>query len=197
MKTEQRNELLYQALETELGGVQIYTTALKCVVNADLKKEWTEYLEQTKNHVKIVETVFGKLGLDAAKETPGRSVVRHIGESLVKAMEMAKAAGNPVAAELVAGECVVLAETKDHLNWGLIGEVAKKTTGDEGKALMEAYEQVEGEEDEHVYHSTGWTRELWIESLGMPAVLPPPEEEKHVKSAIGAARAKQARASML
>ena len=36
-------------------------------------------------------------------------------------------------------------------------------------------------------------RELWIESLGMPAVIPPPEEEKEVKTAIGAARAKQAR----
>ena len=31
----------------------------------------------------------------------------------------------------------------------------------------------------------------------MPAVLPPPEEEKDVKTAIGAARAKQAREEML
>lgn len=34
----------------------------------------------------------------------------------------------------------------------------------------------------------GPARELWIESLGMPAVLPPPEEEKKVTTAIGAAR---------
>lgn len=40
-------------------------------------------------------------------------------------------------------------------------------------------------------------RELWIESLGLPAVLPPPEEEKEVKTAIGAARAKKARKEML
>jgi hypothetical protein len=38
---------------------------------------------------------------------------------------------------------------------------------------------------------------MWIEALGMPAVLPPPEEEKEVKTAIGAARAKQARQEML
>jgi hypothetical protein len=48
-----------------------------------------------------------------------------------------------------------------------------------------------------LYHTTGWTRELWIDSLGMPAVLPPPEEEKDVKTAIGAARAKHARGTML
>ena len=52
-------------------------------------------------------------------------------------------------------------------------------------------------EDEHLYHSTGWCRELWIESLGLPAVLPPPEEEKDVKTASGAARAKKARREML
>lgn len=56
---------------------------------------------------------------------------------------------------------------------------------------------MEEEEDEHLYHTTGWTRELWIESLGLPAVIPPPEEEKEVKTAIGAARAKQARKEML
>jgi rubrerythrin len=196
MKKQQRDELLYQALETELGGVQIYTAAVECAVNKDLKKEWQEYLDQTKNHVKIVQGVFEELGLDTKKETPGRNVVRHIGESLVKAIQMAKQAGDPRAAEIVAAECVVLAETKDHLNWELIGECAKKTTGPEGKALKSAYEEVEEEEDEHLYHTTGWTRELWIDSLGMPAVLPPPEEEKDVKTAIGAARAKNARASM-
>jgi rubrerythrin len=197
MKREQVNELLYQALETELGGVQVYTTALKCAVNEELKEEWEEYLEQTENHVKIVQGLIQTLGLEPDVETPGRKVVRHIGESLVQAMEMALKEGEPAAAQLVAAECVVLAETKDHLNWELLGEAAKKLTGEEAKAVKEAHEEVEEEEDEHLYHTAGWTRELWIESLGLPAVLPPPEEEKDVKTAIGAARAKSARASML
>ena len=42
----QVEELLYQALETELGGVQVYQTALKCAVNDDLHKEWKEYLRR-------------------------------------------------------------------------------------------------------------------------------------------------------
>jgi hypothetical protein len=46
-------ELLYQALETEKGGVEVYTTALRCAVNKDLKEEWEKYLEQTRNHVEI------------------------------------------------------------------------------------------------------------------------------------------------
>ena len=62
------------------------------------------------------------------------------------------------------------------------------------KAVREAYQEVEDQEDVHLYHSKGWCRELWIESLGMNAVLPPPEEKKHVTTAIGAARAEQASA---
>jgi ferritin-like metal-binding protein YciE len=191
------NELLYEALETEMGGVQVYQTAIRCAVNEDLKKEWEEYLEQTEHHVEVVKGIFEKFGLDPKTETPGRKIVRHIGQSLVKAMEMAQQAGNPDAAQVVAGECVVHAETKDHLNWELIGELGKKLKGDEAKALKEAHEEVEEDEDEHLYHTTGWTRELWIEALGLPAVIPPPEEEKEVKTAIGAARAKQSRKEML
>jgi len=197
MKNEQIAELLYQALETEKGGREVYTTALKCVVNADLKKEWQEYLEQTRHHEQVVRGLLEAFDLDPARETAGRQVVRHIGTSLVKAMEMALKAGKPEAAQLVACECVVEAETKDHLNWELIHEVAGKLKGEGGAALKKAYEEVEDQEDEHLYHSTGWCRELWIESLGMPAVLPPPEEEKEVKTAIGAARAKKARKEML
>ena len=191
MKDEQVKELLYQALETELGGVQVYTTALKCVENEDLKEEWEEYLEQTKNHVQVVQNVLIRLGLDPKEETPGRQVVRHIGEALVESMEMALSKGQPGAAQLVATEAVVLAETKDHHNWHLIGEVVKHAKGELAKTLKEAHDQVEDEEDEHLYHTKGWSRELWIESLGMEAVLPPPEEERDVKTAIGAARAEQ------
>lgn len=191
------NELLYQMLETEMGGVQVYTTAIRCAQNEDLKKEWKKYLQQTETHVEVVEEIFSSLGLDPQAETPGRAVVRHIGESLVQAMEMALSSGPPEGAQLVAAECVVLAETKDHMNWELLGQVAKKTKGDEKKFLEAAQEKVEDEEDEHLYHTAGWARELWIEFLGMPAVMPPPEEEKDVKTAIGAARAKQSRTEML
>ena len=197
MKTEQLNQLLYEALETEMGGVQVYETALRCAVNEELKKEWSEYLEQTQRHVEIVHELCQKFGLDPEAETPGRKVVRHIGVSLVKAMEMALQSGKPEAAQIVAAECVVEAETKDHLNWQLIFEAAKKITGENGKALKAAHEEVEEQEDEHLYHTKGWCRELWIDSLGLPAVIPPPEEEKDVKTAIGAERAKQSRSDML
>jgi rubrerythrin len=191
------NELLCQMLETELGGIQVYTTALECARNPDLKEEWNTYLEQTTRHVEIVGNLFQALGLDPEHETPGRQVVRHLGEGLVKAIELAKTKADANSAEIVACECVVLAETKDHLNWHLLAEYAETAKGKEAQALKDACAAVEDQEDEHVYHSKGWCRELWLASLGMKAVLPPPEEEQHVKTAMAAARAEQGRKRML
>ena len=134
--------------------------------------------------------------MDTEESSPGREVVAHQGASLVKAIEMAMAKASPAAAELVAAECVVLAETKDHQNWELIGKVAE-AGGANAKVLKQAFEAVEKDEDHHLYHTMGWCRELWIQSLGMPAVLPPPEEIRDVETAIGASRAEQARDQML
>ena len=95
MKEAQLHELLYQALETELGGVEIYTTAVRCAINEDLKEEWEKYLEQTQNHVQVVQDLIEELGLDPDTQTPGRQVVHHIGSSLVQAMEKGLSSGNP------------------------------------------------------------------------------------------------------
>ncbi len=192
MNEQQVNELILQSLEHEMGGVKVYETAVSCAVDSDLEEEWTKYLDQTRTHVQILHDVCGVMGLDATKETHGRKVVRAMGQSLVEAMKLAAEGGNAEAAQLVACECVTIAETKDHLDWELLGKCAQRMTGQAGKALKEACEQVEDQEDEHLYHTKGWCRELWVKSLGMKAVIPPPEEKHQVKTAIGASRAQQA-----
>jgi hypothetical protein len=195
MNREKLEELLYQSAETELGGVEVYETAVECARNPDLRKEWMKYLKQTRRHVEITQELLDVFGLHRDKETPGRAVVRSIGQSLVAAMLMAEDSGDATAAEGVAAECVVLAETKDHLNWKLLSECTGELSGPERRALSRAVEEVEEEEDEHLHHSAGWARELWLEGLGLGGVLPPPEEKKDVRSAIGAARAAKARGS--
>jgi hypothetical protein len=195
MEMKMVKELLLQALEHEMGGTKVYETALKCVVNEDLKEEWEKYLEETEKHAQVLHDLCLQMNLDPDEQTPGRKITHDMGASLVAAMEAALGAGDKEMAECVAAECVVHAETTDHFNWQLIGEVAQKMEGAEAKAMKEAYEEVEDEEDEHLYHSKGWLRELSLQGLGLKAVLPPPEEKKHVKSAMGQAKTEQARRS--
>lgn len=192
MKRQQVTELLLQSLEHEKGGVKVYTAAVGLAQNEDLRKEWEKYLAETKEHVSKLERLCKTLDIDTSREVPGQKVVRTIGTALIKAMELARSEGDAAAAEIVAAECVVLAETKDHLDWELIGKCGEHLTGKDAEAVKDVAEDIEDEEDEHLYHSKGWCRELWLQALGLKAMLPPPEERKHVKTAIGAARAEQA-----
>jgi len=193
MNSAQFIELLLQSLEHERGGVKVYQTALKCAQRPDLQAEWEKYLSQTEEHVSTLTELCEVFDIDPFTMTPGTQIVKAQGASLVEAMNTALAAGDSVAAQIVAAECVVLAETKDHLNWELLGEAAKTLSGEEREALQEAYEKIEEQEDEHLYHTQGWCRELWLESLGLEAELPPPEERQDVTSAAEAQQAKESR----
>jgi hypothetical protein len=190
--SEELRNLLYQALETELGGVEVYRTALKCAQNEELREEWTKYLEETEEHVRKVQDICAALSLNPDVDTPGRQVVRTIGKSLVQAMLLALGNDDPSVAEIVAAECVVHAETKDHLNWSLLGKLVKASPETPGMAVIaQTQEEVEAEEDEHLYHSQGWVRELWKKALGLSAQLPPPEEEEDVESELEAAMVRE------
>ena len=81
----QVNELLLQALETERGGIKVYTAAIQAAQNDDLRKEWQEYLDETRTHEEILTRVFEAMGLDTEARSPGRDVVAHQGASLVAA----------------------------------------------------------------------------------------------------------------
>jgi hypothetical protein len=190
-------ELLYQGMETELAGEQLYLTAVEAAVNDDVREEWGKYLDETRNHQEILKRVFEVAGLDPDTETPGRKIVRQKGEALVAAIKEARSAGDPKMGELVAAECIVEAESKDHHNWELLGQMVEHLSGDLKRVVQEAYDEVSEEEAEHLFHTMGWARELWLDFMGVPAVLPPPEEEKSVKTQIGASRAEQQREDYL
>src|SRR5436853_173673 len=87
-------ELLLQALEHERGGVKIYQTALKCVVNEDLQEEWERYEQETETHVQILQDVCTALHLDPEEQTPGRKIVHDMGGGYIAAMEAALGTGD-------------------------------------------------------------------------------------------------------
>lgn len=193
MERSHLEELLYQAIETELGGEQLYEAAIENAVNEDLREEWKQYLDETRTHQEILGRVFEVAGLDIATESPGRKVVRQKGEALVAAVRAAREGDDPKIAELAAAESVVEAESKDHQNWELLGRIVDHLDGDIREAVAEAYDEVADQEAHHLFHTMGWARELWLDYLGVPAALPPPEEEKQVATQIGAGRAEKQR----
>jgi len=193
MLSAQFTELLLQSLEHERGGVKLYENALKCVQREDLRGEWRRYLAQTEQHVEVLTDICEYFDLDPFTTTPGTQVVKALANSLVAAVQQALTTGSIDSAEIVAAECIVLAETKDHLNWELIREAAGQLTGDDREVVARVCGKIEDEEDQHLYHTQGWCRELWFDLLGIKAQLPPPEDVRDVMSAAEAQSAKESR----
>lgn len=171
-------ELLLQALEAERGGVEIYETAVQCAVHRDLRQEWQQILAHARERVRTLIGVCDALGFDPDDQTPARNAVRLVDQGLVDAMRQARRAGGRTAAELVACECVVAAETKRHLHWELIEELSRHVDGAARSALASAADEVDQEGEHPLHLARGWARELWLDALGVPALLPPPEETR-------------------
>ena len=189
-------ELLYQGIETELGGIKVYEKTLAAAVTPEFRKEMGEYLEQTREHERIYRDMFANLGLDPERMTPGREVVRAKADALVKSIDMAIQAAGPEGAELVAAEAVIDAEAKDYQNWMLIGMVAHKAddlSDHEKRVLSDGFDRVHQQEHQHLFHTMGWARELWMQTLGLDAEIPPREERMDTKSMLGAATAAASR----
>jgi hypothetical protein len=166
-----------------MGGVKVYETALKCVINEDLKEEWEKYHQETERHVQILHDVCAQLQIDPDKQTPGRKIVHDMGQSLVKAMEAALASGDKEQAQCTACDCVVLAETKDHANWeadrrGVQEGDRRRRQGAEGGLC-----RGRGPGGRAPLPLEGLDARARTRDAGLKAVLPPPEERKQVKTA--------------
>src|SRR6202020_1140632 len=113
---------------------------------------------RSSSHLRPQRRPAGRMGALSGADPASRGACRGLTARLrtgpehrdarAKAIALAQGDATPEQAQVVAAECVVLAETKDHLNWELIGEVVKRLTGEPAKVLRAAYKEVEDQEDE-------------------------------------------------
>lgn len=177
MDRKRFEELLLQSLTHEKGGVNVYRAALRCALEPDLQKEWSAYLTQTQRHVTVLRAVCATFRIEPDLPLPCCIPAEHTGRALVEAMELALRSGDPLGAQIVACECVVLAVTKEHASWQLLSELVPELAGAERRAIEEAVEEVGLEENAHLEHARAWASALWLHTLGVSAQLTPPEEE--------------------
>ena len=157
-------DVLSEFLAVEMGGQKLYEKALGLVSDSDVKSKFREFHRQTIKHQKILTDVIHKLGGNTGAQSAGAKVATEKAQALLRSM-----AGNGLSkdqAELNAIENIVLAETKDHADWELIGKIARQATDDRLREVLgAAASEVEQEEDEHL----NWTRkklgELQMEAL--------------------------------
>ncbi|MBI0325599.1 hypothetical protein [Burkholderia plantarii] len=170
------NQLLYQTRETMLRAITVYDAALACATRDELGDEWRAHRDAARRRAQLLGTAFDALGLDADTTSRGRTAAAALGKSLLEVIAYAAQGDDRAAAERVAAECVLLVETKDQLNRTLLAIAAERITGPVAQVLKDMVEAIEADGEPRVLHTRGWARELWLDALGLAAVLPPPEE---------------------
>jgi hypothetical protein len=113
-------DLLLQALETEMGGADVYRTALKCVHNERLRQEWSADLDQAEKHVRILRDACERLGLDPELDTPGRRAVRDSGRALMRSLLLALSETQVDGLDEIVCDCVALAGARDPSSWAAL-----------------------------------------------------------------------------
>jgi rubrerythrin len=146
-------DVLSEFLAVEVGGQKLYEKALGLVSDSEVRTKFREFHRQTLKHQKVLTDVIHQLGGNTRAQSPGAKVATQKAQALLHSMDRNGLSKDQ--AELNAIENIVIAETKDHADWELIGKIARQATEDRLREILgAAASEVEQEEDEHL----NWTR---------------------------------------
>lgn len=165
---------LSEFLMVEQGGYQLYTVLAERTQIDDLRKQYLEFGKETSRHREILASMIQQLGGDPGYVSPLARVAQIRAENMLNIHLVADGL-SPLEEEAVGLECVLLAETKDHADWELLGQLAESLpAGADRDAVIAAVQEVESQEDEHL----NWAREqsaLLATKMLMQEPEPPPE----------------------
>lgn len=153
-KREELMDKLSEFVTVERGGIKLYEAALKHVHNREVKEKFQEFHKQTIRHEEILTEIIEKLGGKPTYKSAGAKIAEEKAKALLKTMNETKGMSRDEA-ELNAIENIVIAETKDHADWELLGHIAHRSEDSRlAELLKPAVSEVEKQEDEHLH----WTQ---------------------------------------
>ena len=154
-KRDELMDKLSEFLTVERGGIKLYEAALKRVQNREVKEKFHQFHQQTIRHEQILTHIIEKLGGKPAYKSAGAKLAEAKAKALLKTMTESKGMSRDEA-ELNAIENIVIAETKDHADWELLGHIAHRSEDSRLADLLKpAVAEVEKQEDEHLH----WTQQ--------------------------------------
>jgi len=146
---------LSEFLAVERGGLKLYDRALQIISDAEVSRKFRDFREQTRNHESILLRVINELGMNPSYVSPSAKLATEKATALLNTMNSPDGL-TPKALEINAIENIVLAETKDHADWEMLGKIARQTDDSHlSDVLKPAVSEVEPQEDEHL----NWTKE--------------------------------------
>jgi rubrerythrin len=139
-------ERLSEFLEHEHAGAKLYERALERVERGELKDRIAEFLDQTREHERVLEHIIGQLGGDPTELSELAELGRMRTSGLFDAIENAE--GDLT--ELNALQCLMVAEWICQKNWTFLSQIARRATDEEIREILrEPVVRVEEQEDDH------------------------------------------------
>jgi rubrerythrin len=165
IKHAQLMSMLSEFLAVEQGGQKLYQKALAQVRDPDVVKRFQTFYEQTVKHEQILTRIISELGGDPTRISPTARIAASKAQELLATMERTDGL-TPAQIELNAMENILLAETKDHADWELLGKIARQTTEPQlSSTLKPAVDEVESEEEDHLNWTGSRMAELSMKAL--------------------------------
>lgn len=147
-------EKLSEFLAVEKGGVKLYEAALRVVQDSDVSAKFSQFLDQTRKHERIITQLIRDLGGNPEIMSPGAKIAEQKAQALLRTVTEANGTIGS-ALEINAIENIILAETKDHADWEILGKVARRSDNAKIRDVLKpAVSEVEPEEDQHL----NWTK---------------------------------------
>lgn len=145
----------------ERCGVHLYRTAAGMTEFPEWRNKYEEFLAQTEDHVRILSELIEEIGGDPMYVSPQARMTEFVNTKLMEPI-LLEGSVDSLTRELTMLESVLLAERKCHANWELLGVLARQLPdSDPAQAMLQAVEQVEDQEDEHVR----WAQQQWQQTL--------------------------------
>jgi ferritin-like metal-binding protein YciE len=159
-------DLLSDMLAHERCGAQLYRSVAGRTNNPMLERQYEHFGEETIHHVEILETLIGNLGGDPQYVSPAARATTKAGTALLESTFLLTGSIDLMTQELVMLDAVLLAEAKDHANWGCLAALVETLPeGDIRDAFTEAVQTVQPQEDQHF----GWASETRCKMISAQA----------------------------
>jgi hypothetical protein len=196
---------LSEFLMVEQCGFELYKVVGARATTPELKQRYDEFGRETAHHREVLIRLIERLGGDPSYISPPARVAQFKASKLLESALAVDGLSQPEI-EMHDLENVLLAETKDHADWHLLSEIAKRLASpgmmdtlseptsqaagmmpsglslvDMQQAIQGAVDEVEDEEDEHLE----WARETLTRmclEVAMNGPAPAPERWQRVIS---------------
>ena len=121
-------DLLSDCLAHERCGVHLYRSVAGRTADAELRDRYEHFGAETRDHVERLEQLIAAADGDPQYVSAAARATEKAAAGLLESTYLLSGSVDPMTAELVMLEAVMLAEAKDHSNWELLAQLASAMT---------------------------------------------------------------------